>query len=181
MCEKVKIRCIHLFSFDLDKNAESIEFLMRANEKCEWMWKVYFIFGMGGYCADLILTAMTSILLCFHRYGTLDTQHLYLPSRLMWVTMHTFSLNYYNFWMNFSLPWSHETLTGYFAEVLYSTISAESFLCFNGAILMLFISMCMHHAAFYDIYHNYVQKLNSDVRKMEPIFRIIRFHIKVKR
>lgn len=55
----------------------------------------------------------------------------------------------------------------------------------NGTILLLFISMCLHHRAFYKMMKNSIDKLNQksndEIRCDEKFLRdLIQFHISSK-
>lgn len=51
------------------------------------------------------------------------------------------------------LPWNCTTPFGYFNEFLLNTIAGQSYIFTNGVLVLLFISMCWHHQAFFRMYH----------------------------
>lgn len=82
-----------------------------------------------------------------------------------------------------SLPWDQETFLGYIGEMVVSMICMEGYLIDNGALLLLFISMCLHHQAFYRMFRNSLCKLNRPDKRRndkEHLCNLIRFHISVK-
>lgn len=59
-----------------DNNSELIGFLTRANSKCEWLWKIYFLYMLIG-CVNTIMLSGTSVLLCWLINGNLQVDHFY--------------------------------------------------------------------------------------------------------
>lgn len=55
------------FHFNLDAKKGSFRFLASTNLQCEWLWKFYFIYVMGGYCGGLIMASAGSILFLFSK------------------------------------------------------------------------------------------------------------------
>lgn len=57
-----------------------------------------------------------------------------------------------------------------------------SYLIGNGVPLILFISMCLHHQAFYKMFQYSLEQFNVSERKRnDEINDIIRFHVLTKR
>lgn len=84
---------------------------------------------------------------------------------------------------SFRLPWDQETLFGYICEIVLSLVCIEAYLLFNGALLLLFISMCLHHRTFNKMFQYSLQKLDHDDNQRNDrlfICKQIRFHISVK-
>lgn len=91
-----------------------------------------------------------------------------------------------------SFPWSFQSLLGYFVEVVYDVIISEAYFISNGTLILLFISLCVHHRAFLRCFEVYADKLNvipSKVRrdssvkmdeKKKLLFELIRFHASIK-
>lgn len=69
----------------LDKEKDSFRFLAQANSVCEWIWKVYFVFGMVGFATSALATSMVSVLICWINHGTFDVNYIYFPFRIVWV------------------------------------------------------------------------------------------------
>lgn len=89
------------------------------------------------------------------------------------------------FFNRFSLstPWNQDTVIGYIIELIFQLLNSEGYFLFNGAILLLFISMCFHHQAFYKMFKFYVHQLNErneDRDDREYLADLIRFHISIK-
>lgn len=40
---------------------------------------------MAGYCANILMTSLTSIIYCLNKFGHFDVEHLYVPYRFVWV------------------------------------------------------------------------------------------------
>lgn len=84
----------------------------------------------------------------------------------------------------FSLPLDQRTPLGYFGEVCLFTSGILTCLLANGALLLLFVSVCWHHQAFYEMFRHSVRKLNVPneyQNDAELLCQLIRFHILVKR
>lgn len=84
----------------------------------------------------------------------------------------------------FSLPWNQTTFGGYSAEMCVSVLFALGYQIPLGTILLFFISICVHHHAFYVIFENSIKKWNRRREKSlldrKFICDLIRFHISVK-
>lgn len=62
-------------------------------------------------------------------------------------------------------------------------IDAEVYLVTNGSLLLLFISICLHHLSFYKMFRDEARKLDyrdKDRNDAEHLRKLIRFHIIVK-
>lgn len=60
----------------------------------------------------------------------------------------------------------------------------ESYLVLNGSILLLFISICWYHRAFYERFRDSVRQLDDRHRNQDTktiLHELIRFHVRVKR
>lgn len=85
---------------------------------------------------------------------------------------------------NPSLPWNQETLFGYFGEILTIVVTGEGYILTNGAVLLLFISLCMHFRAFFEIFQHSMKKLEHPDQKQnykQILCEIIRSHNLAKR
>lgn len=83
-----------------------------------------------------------------------------------------------------SLPWNQNDLIGYFGEMCFSVMAANFYMSFNGAIEIIFVSMCLHHRAFLNMFQHYLLIFDtSDEHRNDEIHlcNLIRFHIMVKR
>lgn len=83
-----------------------------------------------------------------------------------------------------SFYWNVKTKIGYFGEICNGIMIGTTYLIGNGAPLMLFISMCLHHQAFYKMLRYSLKQLNVADRKQNDekfIIDIIRFHMSTKR
>ena len=81
------------------------------------------------------------------------------------------------------MPWNQETPLGYFFEICISLICMESYLIDNGAFLLLFISICLHHWAFYKMFQKSLKALDrhDNIRKTkEHIHHLVEFYILIK-
>lgn len=88
------------------------------------------------------------------------------------------------FGAKFSLPWDQTTLVGYVKELGFLIATGFGFFSCYAAFLLLFISICQHHQAFYKMIKHSVNKLKrSDQNRCGPKFLrdLMRFHISIKR
>lgn len=80
------------------------------------------------------------------------------------------------------LPWNQETLLGYFGLICTTCTGGAIYFIFDLAILLFFISICLHHHAFYKMFQHFLHKMelieNSNKKKL--ICDQYRFHIMVK-
>lgn len=81
------------------------------------------------------------------------------------------------------LPWDATTPSGYFWEIFLSTVYIETYYTVNGPVLLIFVSICMHNQAFYEMFSHSVREMD-DLRdaRMEKmhIFYLVRFHVTIK-
>lgn len=64
-------------------------------------------------------------------------------------------------YFRFSLPWNQSTPIGYSVEITLSISDPEFYMVSNGVFLLLFISLCQHHRAFYDIIEYTTRKIGK--------------------
>lgn len=86
--------------------------------------------------------------------------------------------------MFFRLPWNHKTPIGYIGELLFHIITGQMFLFCTGVVLLLFIAMCLHHKAFYQMYCHSLHKFECSGKNRnhaEELCELIRFHASIKR
>lgn len=81
---------------------------------------------------------------------------------------------------NFSLPWNQSTPMGYVGELCFSIWVGFGYFFANGAFLLLFISMCLHHQAFYGMFRHLVEKLKRPKKNRcdaQFLCDLVRFYI----
>lgn len=82
----------------------------------------------------------------------------------------------------FRLPWNQDTLLGYLAEIVSIVVTDEAYLLTSGAVLLLYISMCLNHRAFYDMFQYLLKDPpNRQQNHRKLLCDVIRFHTTVKR
>lgn len=82
------------------------------------------------------------------------------------------------------LPWNQQTMLGYFGETCYFVIVSLCYLSINGLFMLLFISLCLHKRAFYQMFRHSIREWEaSDANRNNFQFlrKLIQFHISVKR
>lgn len=94
----------------------------------------------------------------------------------------TYEMIYYDYinWVSYlnSLPWDQKTIIGYIGMMCYHLFTADMVLLLNGAFFILFISLCLHQEAFYEIFH---RKLQHIEKNQKLIFEVINFDNSVKK
>lgn len=74
---------------------------------------------------------------------------------------------------------------GYVAELAFTVPAAIGYPIVNGAFLLLFISICQHHQAFYKMIKYSMRKLNQPEENIECdakfLCDLMRFHTSVKK
>lgn len=88
----------------------------------------------------------------------------------------------------FSLPWNQTTFYGYCGELGLVATDTTGFMLVNGGLLLLFISICMHHRAFSNIFKNAIAKSNKSIGVTNAkqcnarfLHDLIEFHISAKK
>lgn len=66
----------------IDKNEESYRFLVRTNERSEWLWRFVFKVILMAVCITII-TSSASILICYFTSGVFNANHVYHPYKLV--------------------------------------------------------------------------------------------------
>lgn len=70
---------------------------------------------------------------------------------------------------------------GYWAEIVFNIAIDQAYLISNGALLLLFISICLHHQAFQKIIGYMATELNNNINTSENrLAEIIRFQMEIK-
>lgn len=81
------------------------------------------------------------------------------------------------------MPWNEKTFIGYICMTLFDIVAIEYYMIISGSLLLTFISICLHHRAFYKRFRCSVYKLEKpDEHKndKEILCEMIRFHITAK-
>lgn len=84
---------------------------------------------------------------------------------------------------NHSLPYNQTTPLGYFGDVVASIAIGQGYLITSGSIMILFISICLHHRTFFNMFQHFTRKLDQSNRNQsdhECLCHLIRFHLMVK-
>lgn len=172
------------FHSKLVKDESSYRFLVRANNQSERMWRIYFKF-MAGILINISMTAVISVLYSLFAHGHFDATLAYYPYRYVWVKINKLQKIAYEVKIPIvpSTPWDQQTPIGYFAIILFSNLAAQAYLLTNGITLLLFISICLQHRAFYKVVEHSLRKLDyKDGKRLdkESLCKLIRFHMMIK-
>lgn len=87
------------------------------------------------------------------------------------------------------LPWDQTTYAGYLGEDCLICMFTLTFTIGTGMALLLFISICIHHSAFYEMLEHSIEKWNQNHKQSRNLGRndkqfvseLIRFHNDVKK
>lgn len=82
-----------------------------------------------------------------------------------------------------SLLWNQKTPLGYFGYACFSLLTSNAFLFITGPILVLFISMYLHHEAFFKMFSHSLRQLNTpdkNVNDQNEIRKLLQFHNSLK-
>lgn len=78
-----------------------------------------------------------------------------------------------------SVQWPQQTRSDYFIEIGFTLVFGEVSMCFNGTLMVFFISMCLHHDAFNKMLQHFLRKLgtpNSNHKNEKILCNLVRFH-----
>lgn len=166
---------------------------MHANAQCEWVWKMYVKFIWVVFIVNLSMALLSILMYSIFGNGQFEVKCLYHPFRFMWVKrqstifyFHPFDNKFSSIYTKkkFSLPWNQTSLLGYFGELFLSFIIGGAYLSSNALFLLTFISMCLHHQAFLQIFRDLTLDLdhcNENRTDKKLLFKLIDFHYTVKR
>lgn len=72
-----------LFSTFQDSNGYSLQRLMHVNSRSEWIWSIYFKYGVGGFVPVALVTATISVIFCFTKNDHFESNNVYHLYRTM--------------------------------------------------------------------------------------------------
>lgn len=94
-----------------------------------------------------------------------------------------FRLQFFLSPFSFSLPWNQKTPIGYTIEIIHTLITTQCYYSFNGLFLLLFITICLHHQAFYKISQHAIEIWEQPDNKINDkmfLRDLIQFHVITK-
>lgn len=151
------------------------------------MWELYIKF--------VKLIVVTNFFGCFIStyasskiIGHFDVNYVIHMTKISWVVAIAswFKQREAKFIINRSLPWDQTTYAGYLAEDFLICMFALTFCIGTGIALLLFISICIHQLAFYEMFKHSIENWNNwnqseQNRNGKPfISDLIYFHADVK-
>lgn len=83
---KTYFRTFSISISNVDKDEDFFSILEQTNNKCEWMWKIYFKWIATGNTVSYPLNAVISILFSLYFSGSIKKENLYVPFDYVWVT-----------------------------------------------------------------------------------------------
>lgn len=69
---------------EIDENEASYSYLIDANNKSEWLWNFYIKFGLGGFAANFMTSAISSIIFSWYTLKTIAVDRLFHPYSYLW-------------------------------------------------------------------------------------------------
>lgn len=162
---------------------------MDANENSERIWYYHFRFVIGGFTVSTTIICIGAMLFCILTSRPLDIRFVYLRWVSTYLLIYQWNfigrfLPIFEFHIYFSLPWNQQTHLGYIAMSCLSITSGQLYLIFNGAFLLLFLSLYFNHRAFIKIFHSMSVKLdhsNRDQSFEQTLCEMVKFHSSFKR
>lgn len=90
--------------------------------------------------------------------------------------------------LSYRLPWNQNTLQGWMIETLYSSFFSACYCLMAPLFLILFVSVCNYHDAFYKLFRFQIANIDATagfepfptVRIMETMHQSISLHISAK-
>lgn len=186
--KKIDIRNAFLIfhcNLNSDVGKDTYQFLEQANINSERISKKYLLYVVFGFFVNTFVMSGFSVIICHMLIGKFDPKYVYHPFRTLWVS------NFFYVWkhfifdtkLNFRLPWNLTIQTGYYYEICYDAFMGDSYLFANGTMLLLFISICLHHNKFAKRFSYSLGKLNNANRvcnDKDVLCELIDFHTSVK-
>lgn len=87
---------------------------------------------------------------------------------------------FHDFFSCISVPWNTSTLFGYIEETTLNLFCGGSYFFLNGAMVVLFLSMCLYNQAFLPMFQHLLVKLSpleSYRHNKEILAKTIRFYV----
>lgn len=176
----------------LGKNEDFIKFYLTANRWIQKFEGVYIYVWTIGLPVFLISLSILSILYSYFLDEHLDPTKLYLPMLLEYVTFQRENLkeNRINeilpaFHLNLSLPWSTETMLGWFYANIYCVLSCGAYTMITTALLSTFLRCGLHLQAIHLHFRQLTMRLKGNVinkyKTKVTLFNAFRLHISAKR
>lgn len=165
--------------------AECIGFMIRANSWSEWIWPWAGKLVVFYSCCN-VAVSIGSVSYCWFTYGYITSDRVFHSMNFMLVIPQNVSGNQQNSIMIFlcvRLPWNQTTLHGYLGEAGSITIFGDVYASECFTLLMFFVSICLHHQAFYKMFKHWIDQRNRQERNnSDEVFLcdLIRFHIMIK-
>lgn len=154
-----------IFFFAVGKHVDSFQFLIDTNNTSERIWALY--------------VKYLSLIFIVNGFGCVASTYISCT-----INGH-FDANYVIHMTKIVAPWNQTTLVGYLGEDFYIIYFAVIFGIVAGLLLLLFISICIYHLAFYKMIEHSIGQSNHKHDRMtndrQFIFRLISFHIEIKK
>lgn len=77
-----------------------------------------------------------------------------------------------------------QKLTGYLVEKVFDCLNGVTYFTSQGAVLLLFISLCQHHEAFLTIFHHLLMRFQQNDKRTYSrhlLSNLVRFHNTAKK
>lgn len=65
-----------------DEKRETFRFLVRTNNKCEWMWQLFFKIIISSILFEIVLCTV-ALVICYINHGSFNTEYLLVPFKLV--------------------------------------------------------------------------------------------------
>lgn len=81
------------------------------------------------------------------------------------------------------MPWDLTTPIGYICGSLFSITAGTSYFIINGTVLLIFVSIGLHHQAFYEMFLHLInefERLKEKQNGKQHLCKVIDFHATTK-
>lgn len=141
----------------------------------------------------IVAVSVVSVFICWFNHGHFDAKYVYHPFRLEWDFWKLFrtkwdSINTHvqinRLIFSYRLPWDNSTLIGFVAEICSILNCYHSYNIVNGSTMLLFISICLHHQAFFKMVQHSISKIDRNVHRQnydQLLCELIHFHTSAKK
>lgn len=82
---RIELKKGTVFQIILDGHYDSFRSLTRANNKSEYIWKIFFKIFIPAFLVGTVATSVASVLLSWLMVGQFDYKFAYLPEKFMYV------------------------------------------------------------------------------------------------
>lgn len=170
-------------------------------ENFRWKWAIILLFARSQQHQRMDVVDLLEIHENHEQFSSNSTNHLWILlldegkfscemlfssnkilvslTCLLCVTYRTIKITFYFHKKIPSLPWNQTTFVGYFCEICFGNAAILTYMIANGAVLLLFMSMCIHHRAFFKMFKQFIYETKRHDNK-RFLCKLIQLNISAK-